>query len=178
MPAARTLRRLLLAAAAIAVAAVLRCGADGGPSGPPATASPCTLSRVIDADSVRCTDGREIRLLSIDAPEIAQRPWGDEARRAFIELAPPGTRLTVEYDAERTDDFGRDLAYLFLSGGTLLNEELVARGYAVAFVIPPNRRYERRIRAAEERARAGGTGLWSVWGFGCRPADFRARRCR
>ena len=137
----------------------------------------CVLSFVIDGDSIRCADGREIRLLSIDAPEIAQAPWGARARDELLRVAPVSTALGVEYDAVRVDTFDRDLAYLFLPGGDMLNEHMVASGYALAFIIPPNRRYEDRIEAAEAAAEAGGRGLWGEWGFTCRPADFRRGRC-
>ncbi len=137
----------------------------------------CVLSFVIDGDSVRCADGREIRLLAIDAPEMAQQPWGARAREELLRVAPVSTPLGVEYDAVRVDTFDRDLAYLFLPGGDMLNEHMVASGYALAFIIPPNRRYEDRIEAAEAAASAEGRGLWAEWGFTCRPADFRQERC-
>ncbi|MDX1578531.1 MAG: thermonuclease family protein, partial [Gemmatimonadota bacterium] len=92
----------------------------------------CALSAVIDGDSIRCADGREIRLLSIDAPEFAQSPWGERSRDALLALAPLGTELAVEYDLERRDEFGRDLAYLRLPDGSLVNERMVADGYALA----------------------------------------------
>ncbi|MYK00412.1 MAG: thermonuclease family protein [Gemmatimonadales bacterium] len=137
----------------------------------------CVLSFVIDGDSVRCADGREIRLLSIDTPEMAQEPWGARARDELLRVAPVSTTLGVEYDAVRVDTFDRDLAYLFLPGGDMLNEHMVASGYALAFIIPPNRRYADRIEAAEAAAEAEGRGLWGEWGFTCRPADFRRGRC-
>lgn len=119
-----------------------------------------------------------MRILLIDAPELAQAPWGDRARIALIDLAGPGTRLDAEYDAERLDDFERHLLYLYLPDGTMVNEEMAARGFALALVFPPNGRYEARIRAAVDAARAAGRGLWAAWGFTCEPRDFRAGRCR
>lgn len=137
----------------------------------------CSLAEVIDGDSIRCADGREVRLLSIDAPELVQRPWGWRARDALLELAPVGTTLSVEYDLERRDDFGRDLAYLYVEDGTMLNRRMVASGHAVAFVIPPNRRHAAEIRQAEEDARAASAGLWAEGAFACLPADFRNGAC-
>jgi len=132
---------------------------------------------VIDGDSIRCADGREIRLLSIDAPEMAQAPWGERARAALLARAPLRTALIVEYDLERRDDFGRDLAYLYLPDRSMLNEQMVSSGNAVAFVVQPNQRYARRIREAEREAREARVGLWGDWGFTCRPVDFRHGGC-
>lgn len=155
--------------------AATRCLEDTAPA--PTDETTCVLSAAIDGDSVRCADGREIRLLSIDAPEIAQAPWGQRSRSELLSIAPLRTELRVEYDLERRDDFGRDLAYLTLPNGTMLNERMVESGYAVAFVIAPNRRHEDRIRAAEALAAETGAGLWAEWGFACRPSDFRRGRC-
>ena len=108
---------------------------------------------------------------------MAQRPWGERAREELLRVAPTNTALGVEYDVVRVDSFDRDLAFLFLPDGRMVNEHLVASGYALAFIIPPNRRYEERIEAAEAAAEAEGRGLWAEWGFTCRPADFRRERC-
>lgn len=137
----------------------------------------CLVRTVIDGDSIRCADGREVRLLSIDAPELSQSPWGERARNALLLLAPPGTRLEVEHDVELRDEYGRDLAYVWLPGRRMVNEMLVERGYALSFVVPPNRRHTVRIRRAERAARATGSGLWKGWGFACSPAEYRRGRC-
>ena len=147
------------------------------PPPPPLLSAQCRLSVVTDGDSIRCADGREIRLLSIDAPEIAQEPWGERSRQELLRVAPIGTTLRVEYDVSRRDVFGRDLAHLHVPGADLLNEHMVASGYALAYVIPPNRLYEQEIREAEASAKAAGSGLWQEWGFACRPADFRRDQC-
>lgn len=166
-------------AAVFAALAAAQCSesATPPPPPPPMPSGDCVLSWVTDGDSVYCADGREIRILSIDAPEMAQEPWGARAREELLRVAPVNTTLRVEYDAVRVDGFDRDLAYLFLPGGDMLNEHMVASGYALAFIIPPNRRYEDRIEAAEAAASAEGRGLWAEWGFTCRPVDFRHGRC-
>jgi micrococcal nuclease len=132
---------------------------------------------VLDGDSLRCADGREIRLLLIDAPEWGQAPWGDLARAVLVDLAPPGSSLDVVYDIQRTDSFGRDLAYLYQPGGAMVNERMAWLGYAVALVIPPNGLHEDQIRAAVSSALAEERGLWAEWKFACLPVDYRAGRC-
>lgn len=167
---------LLAVAASLAVASVA-CGvASDGRLADPAAGS-CRVTLVIDGDSLACSDGREVRLLLIDAPELAQEPWGGEARAVLAGLAGSGTALEIEHDVERLDAFGRHLAYLYLTDGRMVNEEVALRGYALALVIPPNGRHEARIRAAVKEAMAAGRGLWAEWGFACPPADFRAGEC-
>ena len=157
--------------------ALVQCLEDEVPPPTPTTSMLCVLSAAIDGDSIRCADGREIRLLGIDAPEIAQSPWGNRAQAELLRIAPIRTPLEVEYDVERRDTYGRDLAYLHLPVGGLLNERMVNSGYAVALVIAPNRRHEATIRQAEASAQNARAGLWADWAFRCRPADFRRDRC-
>jgi endonuclease YncB( thermonuclease family) len=176
-PGGLLLRFALMVVLVVGVVVGMRACSSDEPVTIPADPVACVVSRVGDGDSLNCQDGRTIRLLLIDAPEIAQAPYGAQARETLIELAPEGAALSVEYDAERVDDFGRDLAYLYDAAGAMVNEEMVARGYAVLFVILPNGRYRDRISAAMEKARASGLGLWGEWGFACLPVDFRAGRC-
>jgi micrococcal nuclease len=158
---------LLLAAAA--------CDPPPEPAVPEPT--PCVVARVADGDSLTCAGGERVRLLLIDAPELGQRPYGEQAERALARLAPPGTRLRVELDREARDRFGRLLAYLWLPDGRLASEEMVRQGYAVELAYPPNLRHRDRIRAAERDARGARRGLWASWDFACPPVDYRAGRC-
>lgn len=155
--------------------------ADAAPAAPALrradSGSPCQIERITDGDTVRCRDGRRIRLLLIDAPELSQRPWGTRARDAVARLAPVGTRVTVERDVQPTDRYGRTLAYLYLPDGRMLNEALAAEGFVVASVYPPNVQHVERIRAAVARARSARRGLWATPAFSCSPADHRAGRC-
>lgn len=117
-----------------------------------------------------------MRLIGVDSPESQQRPFGQEARAALLQLLPPGSTVRLEYDAVPTDRYGRTLAYIW-SGCTLVNEAMVRNGWATLYTVPPNVRYVERLSLAQKEARARGTGLWSRHGFDCRPSDFRQKRC-
>lgn len=164
-------------AAALALAFAL--GACGGEeSGPLAEIETCTVSSLSDGDSLFCREaGERVRLLLIDAPEMAQAPWGDSARAALARLLPEGRRVRLEYDIDRRDDFGRLLAYLWLDDGRMVNEEMARAGYVVLLYYAPNVLYLDRIRAAVADAEAASRGLWATTAFDCRPVDFRAGRC-
>lgn len=136
----------------------------------------CTVQRVSDGDSFRCTDGRRVRLIGIDSPELGQRPFGPQAQRALLDLLPLGAIVGMEADASQRDRFGRALAYVW-SGTTLVNEAMVRDGWAVIYTVPPNVKYARRLAEAQNEARARSAGLWSGRGFDCLPGDFRRRRC-
>jgi micrococcal nuclease len=129
-----------------------------------------------DGDSFRCRDGRRVRLIGVDSPEYQQRPYGERARRALLQLVPLGTRVRLELDVGPRDPYGRVLAYVW-SGSALINERMVHDGWSVLYTVPPNVKYATRLAAAQNEARAGGAGLWAEHGFECLPGDFRRRRC-
>jgi len=134
------------------------------------------MRQVVDGDTFNCRDGRKVRLTGIDSPEREQRPYGEQAREALLELAPPGTSLRLEGDVAPTDRYGRVLAYVWVDS-MLINEALVQRGWAVLYTVPPNVKYAKRLERAQQEARAHGAGLWIDRGFDCLPSDFRRGKC-
>jgi endonuclease YncB( thermonuclease family) len=147
------------------------------PSAPP-PAAVCVVERITDGDTLRCADGRRVRLLGIDAPERDQRPHGDAARRALARLVPEGTRVTLETGRTRRDAFNRVLAFVLLPDGTNVNERLLSEGFVVRYVgADVDRATDRRWAQAEAAARAAKAGLWASGGFACRPRDHRRGAC-
>lgn len=140
-------------------------------------AAPCQVSRITDGDTVACADGRRIRLLLIDAPELSQRPWGTRARDALARLAPLGAVVGVEHDVQERDRYNRTLAYLYTTSGRMINLAMAESGYVVASVYPPNVQHVERIRAGVVQARSQRLGLWATPAFSCLPADHRRGQC-
>ncbi|MHB1096017.1 MAG: thermonuclease family protein [Gemmatimonadaceae bacterium] len=136
----------------------------------------CVVAKLADGDSFTCADGRKVRLLLIDAPELAQAPWGQMAKRQLETLARPGSTLRLELDRTPADRYGRTLAYAW-ADTVMVNEAMVAKGWAVVLAYE-NVRHLERLQRAERTARAAKRGFWQAWAFRCRPVDFRARRCR
>lgn len=150
------------------------CGPPAGSAAPPP--SPCVVERIADGDTLTCRDGRRVRLIGIDTPELAQGESGHRARRALSGLVPPGSTVRLERDVAPRDRYGRELAHVW-SGSRLVNEALVREGWAVLYTVPPNVKYADRLERAQKRARKSGAGLWGSGGFECAPADYRRRRC-
>jgi micrococcal nuclease len=136
----------------------------------------CIVGTVADGDSFRCADGRRVRLIGIDSPEMQQKPHGDQARTALLELLTAGAAVRLETDIAPTDRYGRLLAYAWV-GPILVNETMVRNGWAVLYTVPPNVKYADRLIRAQNEARAIGAGLWSRRGFDCLPSDYRRKRC-
>lgn len=115
-----------------------------------------------------------VRLIGIDAPDLAQEPWGKEAKLQLEQLI--GNKpITLEPGLEPRDRYERTLAYVW-QDGKLLNEQLVAKGYALAVPRSPNTKYDQRLKRAQEKARLMGVGIWQPdQPMRLTPAEFRAQ---
>lgn len=125
------------------------------------------MVEIVDGDTIRVSldgDPTSIRLIGVDTPETQgpftqEECFGAEASR-FTEDALAGREVELEFDVERTDRFGRTLAYVWVDG-SLFNERIVRDGYAVLATFPPNVRYVDRLAAAQRDALGEQRGLWS-----------------
>jgi micrococcal nuclease len=149
------------------------CGPAPGAAAPPP--SPCIVARVGDGDTFTCRDGRRVRLIGVDSPELAQGEPGRQARAALSRLAPPGTSVRLEADVTPRDRYGRELAHVW-NGSRLVNEALVLEGWAMLYTVPPNVKYADRLERAQRKARAARAGMWAA-GLDCAPADYRRGKC-
>lgn len=144
---------------ALPLVALVSLLASCGPGEPTRTGvgEAAAVAFVLDGDTVELTDGRRVRYIGINTPEVGQ-PHAEEAKE-FNETLVAGQRLWLETDAQEIDQYGRLLAYVWV-GGTFVNLELVRRGYANAYTVPPNVRYADVFMQAEREAREAGRGLW------------------
>lgn len=119
---------------------------------------------VTDGDSLTLEDGRDIRLLGINAPELGHHerpvePLGEAARQRLAELVE-GRLVQLRYGPERYDRYRRTLAHVHLPGVGSVEKALVQEGMAFAIVIPPNLDQADTLFAADAAARAAGRGIW------------------
>ncbi len=123
------------------------------------------VQRVSDGDTVVLIDGRRVRYIGIDTPELHHptKPVQYYAREAaeFNRQLVEGKSIRLEFDLERKDKYGRTLAYLYLPDGTFVNAELVRQGYAHTLTIPPNVRHADLFVQLQKEARLARRGLWN-----------------
>ena len=122
---------------------------------------------VYDGDTVTLRDGRRLRLIGIDTPELGRDGKPDQAyalaaRDALRALLKARPELDLRLDQTRHDVHGRLLAHAFLANGTSLSAWLLERGYATLLIIPPDDWNAACYQAAERDARRSGTGIWSL----------------
>lgn len=100
-----------------------------------------------------------VRLIGLDAPDLEQVPWGSDAKQ-YLEERLLRQSVLLETDVEAQDRFERRLAYVWL-GQELINESLIADGYALAVARSPNLKHDPRLTRAQEKARLLGLGIWN-----------------
>jgi micrococcal nuclease len=91
--------------------------------------------------------------------------YGPEAS-GFAKHLETGRAVTLAYDHELHDRYGRFLAYVWLTGARPLfvNAVLVQRGYARTYPFPPNTAHAALFAALERSAAVAGRGLWRACG--------------
>ena len=121
---------------------------------------------------------KRIRLIGIDAPESRVNmkakkdanmsehdietivEMGAKAKAFVNGLIKRGDFITIEFDTQEMDRYGRLLCYVYLSNGKMLNEEVVKAGYANVKAIPPNVKYKDKFLNAFKLAKEIKGGLW------------------
>jgi endonuclease YncB( thermonuclease family) len=118
------------------------------------------ITKVIDGDTIITKDGKHIRYIGINAPEVGQ-PFASEAAMLNKQLVL-GKKVRVTFDSQNKDKYGRVLGYVF-SGKTLVNVEIVRNGLAFSEPIAPNISYQKEILQAEQLAKSRCTGVWQSY---------------
>ena len=104
----------------------------------------------------------QVRLIGLDAPDLRQLPWGEDAKQLLEGLIGGANQaVNLEFDLEAKDKFNRTLAYVW-KDKLLLNEEVVKQGYALFVARSPNHKYDRRLERAQQWARIMGKGIWNT----------------
>lgn len=184
----RILRLLLPLALASALAScgVDQLGANREQRGPatvvvdPDSGPLVTVVSITDGDTLRVRfpdqpdkESTPVRIIGIDTPETRKpntpvQCWGPEATKALTALAPPGARLRLVFDKDRTDRYDRTLAYLYArASGSAdfavdVGVAMVAQGAAKAVRYPPNTAMAKVLEDAQRIAMANHLGMWGV----------------
>ena len=127
-----------------------------------------------DGDTILLANGVRVRLVQVDAPELHDECWGEEAAAALARLVRRGTELGLEADTrlDAVDRHGRLLRYAHAAGRNV-NIELVRLGAAAPYFFRGARgRYAEELLAAARLARARRRGLWGA----CPRAELRPAR--
>lgn len=129
-----------------------------------------TLSKCVDGDTAKfIIEGGEYstRFLAIDTPETKHpkkgvEPFGKEASNYTCKRLKNAKKIVLEYDdnATKEDKYGRRLAWIYVDD-SLLQKELVKKGYAKVAYLYGDYKYTSSLKSAEKQAKIKKIGIWS-----------------
>ncbi|HSR55467.1 MAG TPA: thermonuclease family protein [Alphaproteobacteria bacterium] len=166
-PIAALLVALVLAWPSATPAAAAEPAALAPPEGL-APGDPGTVARIVDGDTLVLEDGREVRLVGIQAPKLPlgrpnfrKWPLADEAKGTLADLAM-GRSLGLLYGGARKDRHGRVLAHLVRTGDRLwIQGAMLRAGFARVYSFADNRAAVEEMLALERAARKAKRGIWA-----------------
>lgn len=128
--------------------------------------SSVAVQRVVDGDTLRLSDGRSVRMIGLNTPELGKQGRSDEpfavAARKRLEalVADSGGRVGLLPGKQVKDRYGRTLAHVYSSSGANLEAQMLADGLGFQVAVAPNVDLVACQQAAEQRARTAGRGVW------------------
>lgn len=125
-----------------------------------------TLEKVYDGDTIKLTDGRKVRLIAINTPEMghSQRPeqaYAADARDTLKNLFIKNRRVKLKWGKDKKDRFKRLLAHVFTEDGQNVAALLLRRGLGYAIVVPPNEWQIDCYFSLEQEAKRASRGIWN-----------------
>lgn len=101
------------------------------------------VRQVVDGDTLRLVDGRSVRLIGINAPEIGRNgrtsePYAEAAKRrlqALVKASDGRVGLVPGIDAK--DKYGRTLAHIYSRSGDNLEAQLLGEGLGYRVAVAP-----------------------------------------
>ena len=112
---------------------------------------------VIDGDTIELQDGSRVRYLGIDTPETGE-PYYSEATARNKDLVE-GKVVYLQKGKRGRDEYNRLLRYVYVDG-VFVNAELVAQGFATAYIFDTDEWYSQILVQLEQYAKMKKRGLW------------------
>lgn len=146
-----------------------------------ALADEVIVVKIFDGDTILVNNkgaNQVIRFIGIDTPEVTLNPkllkdssrtkksteeiikLGELSKQKLESMISPGDKVTLEYDVNR-DNGNRILAYVYNQKDEMLNLKLLESGFATTMTIPPNVKYSKQFKKAQESAREQKKGHWN-----------------
>jgi len=131
-----------------------------------------------EASFYKCVDGdtakvkinnkvKTLRFLAIDTPETkhptkSEEAYGKEASDYTCTRLQEAKQITLEYDlgSDKQDKYDRDLVWVFVDN-SLLQEELLKKGYAKVEYLYGDYKYTDKLLDVEKEAKKNKVGIWS-----------------
>lgn len=125
-----------------------------------------SVQQVIDGDTLRLGDGRLVRFIGINTPEIGRKgkpsePLAEQAQQTLQAMLGRKATVGLRYGQELQDRYQRLLAHVYLADGGSVEARLLEAGLAAQIIVPPNVWNQACYQSAERAARRAGKGVWA-----------------
>ncbi|MFT2112103.1 thermonuclease family protein [Marinomonas sp. 2405UD68-3] len=125
--------------------------------------SSAKVKKVVDGDTVHFQDGRKVRLIGINTPELDYKhqkhdAFAVEAKQLLSTLV--GKTVFYQEGLDKRDRYGRYLYYLFDKRRISISSQLLSQGLGYRIAVPPNTHYQTCLQASENVARQKKMGVW------------------
>lgn len=123
------------------------------------------FTRCVDGDTARFTiDGVEerVRFIAVDTPELSKKDYyAIEARDYTCDVLDRAQNIELVFDpkADDRDKYGRMIAWVY-ADGVLLQESLVAQGYARVHYIYDDYMFVDLLYEKQNEAKKQKLGIW------------------
>jgi len=132
------------------------------PSPTPTLGETAFVQKVIDGDTIILKDGRKVRYIGIDAPEMTDSSmlglYASASAQKNAELVE-GKEVILVKDTSETDDYDRLLRYVYVDD-LFVNLELIKNGLAKLMLIPPDTSMKDELTEAQDQAYQNKLGIW------------------
>lgn len=128
------------------------------------------LGHVVDGDSLVLNDGRKLRLIGINTPELtaglgAQKKLARDAKRAVMSFFAGQKAVYLLNDLDNMDRYKRQLTHIYRQDGLSLTAFLLEQGLGWQVVVPPNALHASCYKAIEQQAKINERGVWQESSF-------------
>lgn len=129
---------------------------------------PVSVAYVYDGDTVRLRDGRKVRLLGINTPEMGRGGKPDQrlavqARTWVREWLNSRPEVYVWLDQQKHDHYGRLLGHIADDQGNVLGRSLLEQKLAFPIAVPPNIAAARCFFPLAARFHTANEGVWAEY---------------
>jgi endonuclease YncB( thermonuclease family) len=127
------------------------------------------VQQINDGDTITLSNGKRVRFIGINTPEINYRylnksePYALQAKALVEKYVRIGDPVHLVFDKTKKDKYGRILAYVYTKTGRNLSVLQLQNGFAKQWVIGNNDRFWQCLQWAEQQARRGKLGIWAAF---------------
>lgn len=132
----------------------------------PASLPVAQVQRVVDGDTLKLTDGRNVRMIGLNTPETGRKgrsaePFAEAAKKRLQTLVnESGGNVRLRIGQQGKDHYGRTLANVYDRKGANLEAQLLSEGLGYLVAVAPNVTLVDCQQVAERQARQARLGVW------------------